>query len=125
MDSLFPDLRARDAAAGASGALCLTAAGLPFDRAKILMQVGAARSPLAAVASIVRSEGPLALWRGFGPALASALVENIVVFATFNSIKRFVAPSVEREAALTVREHAVIGGLSGCFSATAICTCSE
>ena len=116
---------ARDALSGAAGAFCLTCAGLPFDVIKLRMQLAGpsqrAASPLAHVARIALQEGPAQLWRGFGPALASALIENTVVFAVFGAIKRVVAPSAGDEAALTFPEHAACGGFAGVFSATAIC----
>jgi len=125
----------RDAAAGASGALCLVVAGLPFEVVKLRMQLGAGagagaagaapptttRNPLRLLAAIAVREGPRALWRGFSPALGSALLENVVLFTAFGAIKRLVAPSAAQEADLSLAQHALIGGLSGVFSATAIC----
>jgi hypothetical protein len=116
----------RDAVSGAAGALCLTLAGLPFDRAKIRLQLASTlgnttRNPIKVLSQIVAKEGFFSLWRGFAPALSSAVVENVVVFTMFGIIRRFVAPSARDEASLTLREHAVIGGCAGMFSATAIC----
>lgn len=116
----------RDATSGAFGAFCLTLAGLPFDRAKIRLQVSSplgntARNPVTVMSQIVAKEGFFSLWRGFTPALSSAVVENVVVFSVFGIIRRFVAPSARDEASLTLREHAMIGGVAGMFSATAIC----
>jgi len=132
--SLLPHASFRDALAGAAGAVCLVLAGLPFDVVKLRMQLGAAaaaggaaaptpptRNPLRLLATIAAREGPRALWRGFSPALGSAMVENVVLFTAFGALKRLVAPSAAEEADLSLAQHALIGGISGCFSATAIC----
>jgi hypothetical protein len=133
LSSLLPHASLRDALAGAAGALCLVLAGLPFDVVKLRMQLGAAsaagaaaptpptRNPLRLLATIAAREGPRALWRGFSPALGSAMVENVVLFTAFGALKRLVAPSAAEEADLSLAQHALIGGVSGCFSATAIC----
>ena len=138
---MLPHASLRDAASGASGALCLVLAGLPFDVVKLRLQLAAlpsppppsssssaaaaaapmTRNPLRLLATIAAREGPRALWRGFSPALGSALLENVVLFTAFGAIKRLVAPSAAAEADLSLAQHAVIGGLSGCLSATAIC----
>ena len=128
--SLLPHASLRDALAGAAGALCLVLAGLPFDVVKLRMQLGAGgaatptpptRNPLRLLATIAAREGPRALWRGFSPALGSAMIENVVLFTAFGALKRLVAPSAAEEADLSLAQHALIGGVSGCFSATAIC----
>lgn len=116
----------RDATSGAFGAFCLTLAGLPFDRAKIRLQVstetrGGPRGPISALYQITTKEGLFSLWRGFTPALSSAVVENVVVFTMFGIIRRFIAPTARDEASLTLREHAIIGGVAGMFSAISIC----
>jgi solute carrier family 25 ornithine transporter 2/15 len=118
-------LRLRDTLSGAFGSVCLTAAGLPFDRVKLLLQTheaGAAgyRTPVDALRSVVARDGVLSLWRGAGPALASSMLENAVVFTANGFLRRFFAPGGD-EASLSLGAHAALGGLSGVFSATAIC----
>ena len=80
---------ARDAASGVCGAVALTAVGCPFDVVKLRVQTArAARPPgvLATLARVVAAEGVTTLWRGAGAALASALTENVVVYAPVVSL---------------------------------------
>jgi len=110
-----------DALSGAAGALCLVAVGAPFDTLKVLAQTSAT-SPLAAARGVVRASGPLALWRGAAPALASALVENVVVFAALGALHRAAAAARGADAPpLTFAGHAALGAAAGVASATAIC----
>lgn len=78
------------------------------------------RGFLPTATSILRSEGVLVLWSGALPAFASAAIENGVVF-TANGIFRRALAGGAAEDALTLPQHALIGGLSGVISATAIC----
>ncbi len=114
----------KDAASGSVGAVCLTYSGLPFDTLKVRAQTGAGaahRGALAAARQLVAAEGPLALWRGGGPALCSALLDNTTLFALQRSIQRWLAPGAACEAALTPLQHALCGGAAGFCAATAIC----
>ena len=112
----------RDAVSGAVGAACLTYAGLPFDVVKLRMQTGAGCGGVFHnTAALVRAEGARALWRGAAPALASALIDNVVLFTLQRAFMRLVAPGAASEDALTLPQHALVGGAAGCFSATAIC----
>jgi hypothetical protein len=111
----------KDAAAGSFGAVCLTYSGLPFDTLKVRAQVGGSGGALAAARQLIAAEGVLALWRGGGPALCSALVDNTVLFALQRSIQRWLAPGAACEAELTPLQHALCGGAAGLCAATAIC----
>jgi hypothetical protein len=71
----------------------------------------------------LQKEGVFAFWKGALPALSSALIENAVVFTANGALKRMV---LERDGggqdrSLSFAEEAVVGGVSGIFSATAIC----
>ena len=55
------------------------------------------------------------------PALASALIDNVVLFTLQRAFMRLVAPGAASEEALTLPQHALVGGAAGAFSATAIC----
>jgi hypothetical protein len=117
----------RDAAGGACGALALTLAGTPFDVVKLRLQLSApSTSPvsgagaLGVARALVRSEGLLALWRGAGPAFASAAIENVVVFAARGALTRAAAVSWGCDP-LPLLAHVCIGGASGVLSAIAIC----
>jgi len=150
-------LRLRDTLAGAFGSICLTYAGLPFDVVKVRMQSSSIASslsspitslpskptlsPLQVARSIIQDEGILRLWRGAGPALTSAMVENTVVFTAngfftrlySNFLNSYHHPKQDNldtskqsvkiitEDELNFAEHFMLGGLSGIFSATAIC----
>ncbi len=112
----------RDAISGAVGATCLTYAGLPFDVVKLRLQTGEGGvGALRCAAALVRAEGARALWRGAAPALASALIDNVVLFTLQRAFMRLVAPGAASEEALTLPQHALVGGAAGAFSATAIC----
>lgn len=114
-------LQIRDTLSGLAGAMALTAAGTPFDVVKIRLQLQhSLESPLSVLRSVVASEGVFSLWRGALPGLSSALIENAVVFTANKSITRWVAGD-RQPAELSFAQHALIGGISGCFSATAIC----
>jgi solute carrier family 25 (mitochondrial ornithine transporter) member 2/15 len=115
----------RDTASGAFGSACLVAVGQPFDTVKVRAQTAtteAERRVLGALRSLIRSEGALALWRGSVPALWSALIENSVVFTANGALKRvFAGSATVSDEDLSLSQHFLIGALSGCFSATAIC----
>jgi hypothetical protein len=112
----------QDAVSGSCGAVALTYSGLPFDTIKVRAQVARVpRSALAHARELVAAEGLLALWRGGGPALSSALLDNTVLFALQRGIQRLIAPGAASEAQLTPLQHALCGGLAALASATAIC----
>ena len=78
----------KDTASGVAGATACTVLGLPFDVAKSRLQASSSlyRGLGQTMLKTVRSEGPLALFAGFYPALGSAVVENAgreTVKATF------------------------------------------
>eukprot|EP00750_Incisomonas_marina_P028627 INCI6793.2.p1 GENE.INCI6793.2~~INCI6793.2.p1 ORF type:complete len:328 (+),score=45.43 INCI6793.2:225-1208(+) len=137
----------RDVASGAVGAWCCVYAGLPLDTIKIRMQLGADGQSLGSTyRSIVSQEGWRALFKGASPALASAMLENSVVFAANGMLTRLaedylvrsgdqrLRSSVESDFVATSQStgtsgvtslpwstQLLIGGASGVFSSTAIC----
>ena len=126
----------KDATCGFVGGFCGTYVGMPFDTIKVRLQTTNAKiftSPLHAATRTVRDEGITALWRGSTPALASALTENLVVFAANGIIRRAVAAVTigtsphdhdhddHNEHYLGLWKEMMIGGASGFCSATAIC----
>lgn len=139
---ILPDI-VRDAICGGSGAVLGTVVGMPFDTIKVRLQTSGVetfKSPWHCVRETVRHEGGLALWKGSLPALASALTENLVVFAANGVIRRSITafqgragggssgingdaagPDVEADAYLGFWQEAAVGGASGFCSATAIC----
>ena len=111
----------RDALSGGVGSLCLVAFGAPFDTIKVISQTSGS-GPLVALRRVLAVSGFRALWRGAGPALASALIENIVVFSALGALHRVAKEMRGPEAApLSFSGHALLGGVAGIFSATAIC----
>lgn len=121
-------LHLRDTISGVFGAMCLVATGAPFDMAKVRMQTttGAFNGSFDCMSRTARQDGVLALWRGAGPALASSCIENAVVFTVNAAIHRVwrssaSAADMDPLSAHSLMTHAAIGGISGVFSATAIC----
>mmetsp|Transcript_21255 Transcript_21255/g.37631 ORF Transcript_21255/g.37631 Transcript_21255/m.37631 type:complete len:292 (+) Transcript_21255:172-1047(+) len=106
-------------ASGSFAGACSTAAGAPFDTLKTRCQVDS-----RGLWNTVREESLLTLYRGVSPALTSAVVENSVVFAANGVLKRQVTEwraARDRDTLLSLPDLAVIGGVSGVFSATAVC----
>ena len=132
----LPDI-IRDAICGGAGAVLGTYVGMPFDVVKVRLQTAGIetfKSPWHCTIQTIRQEGALALWKGSLPALASALTENLVVFAANGVIRRSIiaihggvnADAVgkddpEAETYLGFWQEAVVGGGSGFCSSTAIC----
>ena len=133
----------RDAASGGVGSIFCVYAGIPFDtvrpalfvsrgvppadpapapheQVKLRMQMGNGRGSLATTLGMARDEGLRSFFRGSTPALASAMVENTVVFAAHGALGRLLQPEQSSGAAglaLQCTQH----GLAGFCSATAIC----
>jgi Mitochondrial carrier protein len=109
----------RESAAGVFGALCLVAVGAPFDALKTRVQTGASRGVVVGMRDLARERALLALWKGSGAAVWSAVTENSVVFAMNGLFRRFFAAG-RSESELTVSEHLLSGMLSGVFSSASI-----
>lgn len=93
-----------------------TFAGAPFDYLKVRLQT----SERAHVGSVLaESRGIRAFYRGTSPALVCAVLENSVVFGANATLKRMWR-SVSSKTEETLLETAMLGGLSGVFSAVAI-----
>ena len=111
----------RDILSGAFGSICLVAAGAPADLVKVRLQTDSApRGLVRTITDIARGpDGLRGLWRGALPALASALTENVVLFATNGFLRR--AVGAQQNDRLSIMQHTLLGAVSGIFSATAIC----
>ena len=115
--------------AGATAATACVYTGLPFDTVKLRLQTqtasaaqqGSYSGPIDCVRKIVRAEGVGALWKGATPAVASACVENAVVF-TFNGIsKRFLMNTFgDGDVASSPQFGFISGGIAG-FSPQQLC----
>lgn len=91
----------RDTLAGIGGSVCLVYAGLPFDTVKLRLQTQhqraappAYRGPVDCLLKMAKTEGIRSLWKGATPAMASAMVENAVLFTANGYLTRlFQGPS--------------------------------
>ena len=112
----------RETVSGIIGSACLVYTGLPFDTVKVRLQTRGAEyghSIVRCGTTMVRRESARSLWKGALPALSSGGIENAVLFTANGFFGRlFSAGDVD---SLSLAQHAAIGGLSGVFSATAIC----
>jgi solute carrier family 25 (mitochondrial ornithine transporter) member 2/15 len=110
----------KDTVSGLIGGIAVTYSGLPLDVLKTRQQTTFKHTSLFQTAVLTaRGEGILAFWKGAGPALSSALIENAVVFTANGALTRVALNYKQGE--LSLSEEAAIGGLSGFFSATSIC----
>eukprot|EP00965_Chrysotila_dentata_P087048 2873551-Pleurochrysis_carterae.AAC.4 len=118
----------KDTLAGVSGAVCCTAFGLPFDVAKArLQQQHAARAEYKGLVDCLlktaRIEGPLALYRGFLPALSSAVAENSVGITVQRSLRRQLGIFTEssKNTRYSAGTEVALGAATGVFTSIAIC----
>ena len=104
---------------GGFGAVCLVAAGQPFDTVRVRQQTRPElfTGPLHCARRTIAEEGVLALWRGAMPALSSSVLENAVAFAINGYLRRVWGLTDDSP----FLHHASCGGLGGVVSATAIC----
>mmetsp|Transcript_6779 Transcript_6779/g.8546 ORF Transcript_6779/g.8546 Transcript_6779/m.8546 type:complete len:292 (-) Transcript_6779:448-1323(-) len=116
---------------GSFAGACSTVAGAPFDTVKVRLQTHSHRFNGFAhcFMGTIRDESVASLYKGVTPAMTAAVLENSVVFFANSCIKRMWTYAknnyyYEYEYAsndFSLSELAVIGGLAGVFSATAIC----
>jgi hypothetical protein len=127
---------AKSLVSGSFAGCAATVAGAPFDTIKVRCQTAAHlyKGPYDCLVQAVRNDGPLSLYSGVHPALAAAVIENTVLFGSNALIRRaflavlqdredgFLLPSKSTQSeSLSVMQLATVGGMSGVFSATAIC----
>ena len=96
-----------------------TIAGAPFDYMKVRLQTSQEARIFSLFSEALREKGVLSFFRGTTPALVCSVLENSVVFGANATIKR-AWRSISLKDEETLLETAVVGGLSGIFSATAI-----
>ncbi|GBG30601.1 Mitochondrial substrate carrier family protein S [Hondaea fermentalgiana] len=118
----------RETSAGVFGALCCISCGQPFDVVKARLQSsnahGKSPGPLAVALQTVRGEGLRALFKGFTPALASSVTENIVVWSVNSFLRNQLEASIgagDEDFVISNQQQALLGALTGCVSAVAIC----
>jgi len=111
--------------AGTVGGIGQVYAGAPFDLAKVRMQAQASSDGsniLQLMRAAVRQESFLALYKGCLPAVASAVLENTVVFGMNGWLKSSLCQRKGcKESELSLTALANVGGVAGIFSAIAIC----
>ena len=87
-----------DAIAGAAAGCLVTVFLHPIDTIKVLAQVGAAdaasRNPAAIAARVLRDGGPLRLYSGLAPALASSAPISAIYTTAYEAVKRRLEPRV-------------------------------
>ena len=84
----------KDTVSGMAGSVSCTMLGLPFDVAKSRLQASgstAYRGLGDCLWTTLRTEGPLALYKGTLPALSSAMSENAVGITVQRSLRRQLA----------------------------------
>lgn len=105
------------AAIGAGVAECTTQ---PIDTAKVRLQTQVQRPDGTwryrglshGVYRVARDEGPLALWKGFTPALARQVLHNGCCFLLYEPIRNFIAGNVPKEE-VPFWKRALSGGIAG------------
>ena len=109
----------RDTASGVVGAVSCTTIGLPFDVAKARLQAnGGYGGLLQCLGLTLRAEGPVGLYRGFGAACGSAIVENSVGITVNRALRRQLCGSTADAGPST---ELGLGALTGVFTSIAIC----
>lgn len=116
----------KDTASGVAGSVSCTMLGLPFDVAKSRLQAPGSsqyRGLGDCLLKTVRSEGPLALYKGLWPALGSATVENAVGITVQRSLRRQLAyaQGLDEDARYSFATEIGLGATTGVFTSFAIC----
>ena len=100
---------ATDLKAGWFAGLAQTAVGQPFDRVKVSIQAASCGSSLGTLKHIIRTEGPISLYRG---SLAPALIGGFAVSLQF---------ALWEQASLNGHSAFASGAFSGALSSPLIC----
>jgi len=85
-------------------------------------QNGVSIGPMRCVRQTIRGEGVGGLFKGFSPALTSAMTENAVVW-TVNSFLRDMVESHASDGSFEInrKQHAMLGAMTGVVSSCCIC----
>mmetsp|Transcript_22768 Transcript_22768/g.36324 ORF Transcript_22768/g.36324 Transcript_22768/m.36324 type:complete len:283 (+) Transcript_22768:91-939(+) len=122
----------KETASGAFGAVCCITAGQPFDTIKTRLQSGKlvngikSSGPFSCAYNTVKYEGVRALFKGYTPALASATVENCVVWTVNSSLRSLLIHTVlhhtdSESFHITNPQQAALGAVTGAVSSVCIC----
>lgn len=80
----WSDGKATQIACAMASGLVATLVGSPFDVTKTrLMQMKAGESPFGLIGSMIKSEGPMAFYKGFGANFLRLSGWNVAMFLTF------------------------------------------
>jgi hypothetical protein len=111
----------REAISGLVGAAFCTYVSLPMDLLKVRLQTSLAsdfKNPADALFKTLRNEGVASLWKGLTPALASAALENTLLFSLNGAMRR--AATKDNKKKLTFTQEMALGAVSGAASATVV-----
>jgi hypothetical protein len=111
----------REAISGLVGAAFCTYVSLPMDLLKVRLQTSLAtdfKNPADALFKALRNEGITSLWKGLTPALASAALENTLLFSLNGAMRR--AATKDHKKKLSFYEEMALGAVSGAVSATVV-----
>lgn len=112
-----------DVLASVVGSAASVYSGQPFDTVKVRLQVSTSNQYsgiLQCFRNTIKGEGVLALWKGSLPAFMGAISENVVAFAVNGLLRRVFHTEEEDKSVL---EPFLCGGVTGIFSAVALCPC--
>ncbi|KAA8541807.1 hypothetical protein F0562_022959 [Nyssa sinensis] len=84
----------REFVAGGFGGIAGIFAGHPLDTLRIRQQQSSTGSAISILRNLVTRDGPLALYRGMGPPLATVTLQNAVVFQIYAVLSRAFDSSV-------------------------------
>jgi len=116
----------KDTASGVAGATACAVLGSPFDVAKSRLQAAGAgtyRGLGDCMLQTVRTDGPLALYKGLMPSMGSAVVENAVGITMQRWLRRQLAwaRNLDADARYSMPTEMALGGATGVFTSVAIC----
>ena len=105
-----------DLASGTVGGVAQLIIGHPFDTVKVRLQQGSSSlSPVAVTRHILATQGPLGLYKGFGPPLVTIAAFNALLFSTTGYLNRLIwqYKNPDNDGQLSPLQHAFTGALAG------------
>lgn len=110
----------RDVFSATLGSVCCCYVGQPFDTVKVRMQTNPTvySGVFGTVASISRTEGIAAFWKGAVPTAAGMAAENAMAFGVNAALQRaFPDPQTSSGGMPSLGRPFVMGAITGCCSA--------
>ncbi|EST09432.1 Mitochondrial substrate/solute carrier [Kalmanozyma brasiliensis GHG001] len=102
-----------DLVAGSLAGAAQVIVGQPLDTVKVRSQIaprGTYTGPMDVLTRTIRTEGPLALYKGMASPLLGIAAQNALLFTAFQSAKRFISPESQR---LSTAQIAAAGAIAG------------